>query len=131
MINPPTVPIACIVMGTSMGGFEALKKILAPLPVDFPVPVLVVRHQAANSCDYIINSLNDACQLKFKYAEQGDHPRPGTVYLAPPDRHLLINKTGHLQLSEHERVNFSRPAIDPLFKSVAQVYAAGVLAVQN
>jgi two-component system, chemotaxis family, protein-glutamate methylesterase/glutaminase len=117
-----------LVIGTSQGGFKALSKVLGPLPVDFSVPILVVRHQPADSDDYLLRSLSQTSQLKVKFAEDGDRPNPGTVYLAPPDRHLLINDGGVVQLSAAERVNFSRPAIDPLFISAANCFGPSVLA---
>jgi len=122
-------PLNCIVIGASQGGFEALKKVLAPLPVDFSVPILVVRHQCARSDGYVVQALNQICQLKVKFAEQRECPQPGTVYLAPPDLHLLVDKEGCLQLVHSDPVHFSRPAIDPLFESAAHCYGSRLLAV--
>jgi len=122
-------PPSLIVIGTSQGGFTALKIVLAPLPVDFPIPILVVRHQLSDSDNYVVQALSQACQLKVKFSEEGDCPKAGTVYLAPPDRHLLVDKEGCLQLSQDDPVKFSRPAIDPLFKSAARYYGSSLLAV--
>jgi two-component system chemotaxis response regulator CheB len=118
-----------IVVGASKGGFDALKTVLAPLPENICAPILVVRHQAGNITDYAIKSLNQVCQLKVKYAEENEKPVAGTVYLAPPDKHLLVSENGRLTLSQSEKVNFSRPAIDPLFQSAASFYGRGLLAV--
>ncbi len=122
-------PFKLIVVGTSQGGFEALKAILTPLPVDFPLPILVVRHQPADSDDCIIKALRRASQLKVKFAEKGDLLQPGTVYIAPPDRHLMVEKKGCLNLSTEKKVNFSRPSIEPLFKSAAQAHGSSLLVV--
>jgi len=118
-----------IVIGTSQGGFEALKVILPSLPVDFSVPILVVRHQLANSDDYIIHALNESSQLNIKYAEDSEIPLPGFVYLAPPDKHLLIDHDGRLTLSTGKKINYSRPAIDPFFESAAKYYKQHLLAI--
>jgi two-component system, chemotaxis family, protein-glutamate methylesterase/glutaminase len=118
-----------IVIGTSQGGFEALKIILSSLPIDFSVPILVVRHQLANSDDYIIHALGNFCQLKIKYAEDNEIPLPGYVYLAPPDKHLLIDNDGRLILSTGKKINCSRPAIDPFFESAAKYYQKQLLAI--
>ncbi len=121
--------IKMVVVGTSMGGFQALKKIFSPLPVDFPVPVLVVRHQASDTDHYVIEALNGECQLYFKFAEEGERPMAGTVYLAPPDTHMMIRSSGQIHLSTGQPVNHSRPSIDPLFISASQQYGESLLAV--
>ncbi len=121
--------IEAIVVGTSQGGFQALKKILSPLPLDFPVPILAVRHQLPDSDDYMVQILNKECQLKVKFADSDEFPKPGNVYLAPPDRHMQLCKKGRLVLSDDEPVNFSRPSIDTLFISAAKQYGSSVMAV--
>jgi len=118
-----------IVVGTSQGGFDALKIILAPLPADFKIPILVVRHQAPDSDDYIIKSLARITQLKIGYALNGQIPESGGVYLAPPDRHLLLGIDKRMRLSRDKPVHFSRPAIDPLFQTAAAVFGSHLAAV--
>ena len=68
-------------------------------------------------------------RLTIRQAEAGDVLRPGTVHVAPPDRHLLIGPGGALSLSDSPKVRFSRPAADPLFESAAAVFGARVIAV--
>ncbi len=121
--------VKMVVVGTSMGGFQALKKIFSPLPVDFSVPVLVVRHQASDTDHYVIEALNRECQLHFKFAEEGERPVAGTVYLAPPDTHMMIRSSGQIHLSSGQPVNHSRPSIDPLFTSASQLFGESLLAV--
>ena len=118
-----------VVMGASVGGFKALRTIFSPLPADFPVPVLVVRHQAADTDDYVVEALNRDCQVHFKFAEEGEQPEAGTIYIAPPDHHLMVGNNGQLHLSKGVPVNYSRPSIDPLFISAAQHYKSTLLAV--
>ncbi|OGG43998.1 MAG: chemotaxis protein, partial [Candidatus Handelsmanbacteria bacterium RIFCSPLOWO2_12_FULL_64_10] len=67
--------------------------------------------------------------LQVKQAEEGDRLRPGTVYIAPPDRHLLVNPDGSLSLSQSELVHFVRPSADLLFESVAASYKERSIAV--
>jgi two-component system chemotaxis response regulator CheB len=121
--------IKMIVVGTSIGGFQALKKIFSPLPVDFNIPVLVVRHQASDTDDYVIEALNRETQLQFKFAEEGERPDAGTVYLAPPNTHMMVARSGRIHLSYGQQVNHSRPSIDPLFISAAKLYGESLLAV--
>lgn len=116
-----------IVIGTSTGGFLALVKVLRPLPKDFPVPIMVVRHQKADSDDYLIRALNQECPLQINYAQNGMKPESGHVYVAPPDHHLIVNENGLLELSSDQPVNFSRPSIDVLFKSAADYYQSQLL----
>jgi two-component system chemotaxis response regulator CheB len=127
MLNQNTLRI--IVVGASEGSFKALIDILAPLTADFPLPIVVVRHQSVDTTDYLIKSLRNECQLQVKFAEMNEKPQPGTVYIAPPDRHLVIGMQGELELSRSDPVNFSRPSIEPLFKSAAVCYGSGVLAM--
>ena len=106
-----------------------MKTILLPLPADFPIPILVVRHQSNKQDDYIITALNKVTQLQVKFAEANEQPLPGRIYIAPPDRHLLVDAAGKLQLSAGKVVNYSRPAIDVLFKSAAKKFTDSLLAV--
>nr|WP_320016817.1 chemotaxis protein CheB [uncultured Desulfobacter sp.] len=121
--------IDMIVVGTSQGGFDALHSLLTPLPEDFNIPILVVRHQRPDAGDYILKALGRATKLKIHFAVHWALPAPGQVLLAPPDRHLLVGEDGRMILSDDEPVNFSRPAIDPLFESAAKKYGPRLIAV--
>lgn len=121
--------IQMVVVGTSQGGFDALKTVLGPLPNDFPAPIVVVRHQKADSDDYILKALGKVSQLKVRFAVHGEIPAPGVVYLAPPDRHLLVGNDGCFHLSMGKPVHFSRPAIDPLFQTAASCFGPNIIAV--
>jgi len=125
------MPIAfdMIVIGTSLGGLSALRAVLHTLPANFPTPILIVRHLPANTDDYVIETLSRDCLLTVQKATQGQAPQPGCVYIAPPDRHLQLDPAGCLQITDTEKVNFSRPAIDPLFFSAAQQYGRRLIAV--
>lgn len=118
-----------IVMGASFGGLNALKSILPILPKDFSIPVVIVQHLGQDSNHYMINHLNTICQLLVKEAEEKETLRPGVIYFAPADYHLLIEDNMTLSLSVEEKVNFSRPAIDVLFESAAYAFGPNVVGV--
>jgi len=117
------------VIGTSQGGFEALKNVLSPLPGDFIVPIIVVRHQVYNADDFVVQALADCCQLNIKFADDYEQPVRGYVYIAPPDKHLTIDSKGVMRLNDGKKVNHSRPAIDPLFVSASTYYREKLLAI--
>ncbi len=120
---------AMTVMGASAGGFQALRQILGVLPLDYETPILVVRHQSPDADDYVVRALGRETPLRVGFAEQGQRPEQGHVYLAPPDRHLLVDDGGCLCLTDGPPIHFSRPAIDPLFLSSARFYRRQLLAV--
>src|SRR6516164_2812276 len=82
-------PVAAI--GASMGGLRAISEILSALPRDFPGAVVVVQHIPPHKKSYLAEILSRRTPLKVKQAEQGDRLRPGEVFVAPPDKHLLVN----------------------------------------
>lgn len=108
----------------SAGGVQALSTLLSTLPADFPVPILIVQHLDPRHETTLAGILDRRSALRVKLAEAGEHAEPGTAYLAPPDRHLLVGADGVLSLSDRPRTNFVRPAADVLFESVAQAYGA-------
>lgn len=113
-------PIRGIVaIGASMGGLRILQTILAALPADFAFPILISQHIPAHEYSYLSQILSRSSDLVIKNVESGEVVLPGHVYIAPPDRHLLLNKDWTLQLSNDELVNFARPSIDVMFSSIA------------
>jgi two-component system chemotaxis response regulator CheB len=123
------MPYRAVVIGVSAGGFAALTEIFSHLPVDLPVPVLVVQHLGIGGGGYSVQHLDSCSPLRVKEAEAREAVRPGTVYLAPPDYHLLIEDDETLTLSVEEKVNFARPAIDVLFESASEVYGRRLIGV--
>ena len=107
-----------IAVGASMGGQEALVALCRDLPADFPAAVLVVKHTAAHSRPLLAGILDRAGPLPASHAADGEPARPGRVYVAPPDRHLLLVGDS-LRLSRGPHENLTRPAVDPLLRSVA------------
>jgi two-component system chemotaxis response regulator CheB len=118
-----------LVIGVSTGGVAALKFLLGALPADFPIPVLIVTHITPDSDDGIAVLLNALCSIRVKEADEQEHIAPGTVYLAPANYHLLVERDGTLALSIDPPVNYARPSVDVLFESAAEVYGAGLIGV--
>lgn len=124
-----TRKIKAVVIGASAGGLFALKRLLPALPATFPCPVLVVQHMSPHSDNYMTRMLNDLSRLTIKEADEKEAIMPGTVYIAPPDYHLLVESDYSLSLSVEEKVNYSRPSIDVLFETAADVYGSCLMGI--
>lgn len=111
---PPTV----IGVGASAGGVEALLELAEGLRADLPAAVLVVLHQPAAAPTVLPHLMDKRCALPVDHAHHGDELLPGRVLLAPPDHHLLVVE-GRLEVTRGPRENGHRPAVDPLFRSIA------------
>ncbi len=118
-----------IVIGASAGGVAALRAVLGSLPADLPVPVLIVLHLPRDRPSTISEILDGDCALPVREAVDKQPLLPGTVTFAPPDYHLLVESRQSLALSVDAPVLFSRPAIDPLFESAADVFGQRLLAL--
>ncbi len=116
-------------IATSAGGLHALVRVLCRLPANFPAAIAIVQHLSPNNPSLLAEILSRSCALKVKQAEDGEQLRAGTVYIAPPDHHLLIQADGTLTLSQTARVNYARPAADPLFESMAKAFHERAIAV--
>ena len=120
----------CIVIGVSAGGMNVLPVVLSPLPADFPVPVVVVKHVGADSNNsYFIGHLDERIQLKVKEADEKEPIMRGYVYIAPANYHLLVEDDETFSLSVDARVNYSRPSIDVLFESAVEVYNSKLIGI--
>ncbi|HEX8558391.1 MAG TPA: chemotaxis protein CheB [Pyrinomonadaceae bacterium] len=117
-----------IVVGTSAGGVEALRALVAGLPKDFPGSVFIVMHTAPDSPGVLAQILDRAGPLPVVNASNRGHISPGHVYVAPPDHHLLL-EPGATRLTRGPKENRFRPAVDPLFRSAAQTYGPRVVGV--
>lgn len=119
-----------VVIGTSAGGLSALKKLIRQLPKDFPVPVLVVQHISPDATgNVLLNELNELHTIKCQHAKNGNTPKPGYLYLAPSDHHLMIDGNKKMLITKGAQENRSRPAIDPLFRSAAVAFRAGTIGI--
>ena len=122
------MPSGIVVIGTSLGGLHAVETLLGGLPGDFPQPVAIVQHRETGSDDRLSELLQRYTALPVGEAEDKQAIAPGRVYLAPADYHLLVEDR-HFALSTEPPVWHARPAIDVLFESAADVYAAQVIGV--
>lgn len=121
--------IEAIVMGGSAGAIEALNMVLPALPIDLPVPIAVVLHILPTKPSLLATVLDPLCALTVKEAEDKEPLLPSTVYVAPPNYHLLLERQRTIALSADAPLNFSRPSIDMLFESAADAFGPGVLGV--
>src|SRR5262249_15309010 len=118
-----------VALAASAGGLQALIRVLEGLPGDFGAALVIVQHLDPRHRSLIADIFGRRTSLKVKEAEEGDRLIPGTVFTAPPNRHLLVNPDGSLSLSQSELVHFVRPSADLLFESVAAVYKDRAIAV--
>ncbi|KUF15953.1 chemotaxis protein [Streptomyces silvensis] len=119
---------AVVAIATSAGGLHGASVVLDGLGSGLSVPVLLVQHLDPHHRTVIAQVLSRRVRLPVKLAEQDERALPGTVYIAPPDRHLLMSEDGVLTLSDSAAVHFVRPSADLLFESVAAVYGPRVVA---
>ena len=118
-----------VALAASAGGLTALSSVLADLPAGFPAGILVVQHLDPRHRSLMADILSRRTHLEVKQAEDGDRLAGGRVYIAPPNRHLLLNGDGSLSLTQTELVHFVRPSADLLFESVAASYKDRSIAV--
>jgi two-component system chemotaxis response regulator CheB len=122
------MPHELVVMGGSLGSFQALKELLGGLPADFPLPVAIALHRAGSDGASLPRLLQRYTQLRVEDVEDKEPIVPGKVYLAPIGYHLLID-SGSFALSTDAPVWFARPSIDVLFESAADIYGSRVVGV--
>ena len=117
-----------IVIGASAGGLEAIDKLVAQLRADMPASLFVVQHMAADANGEALLHQLRKHDLACKLAEHGEVFKPGTIYIAPPDQHMLV-KERTILVTKGARENRNRPAIDPLFRSAAVTHGSHVIGV--
>ena len=120
-----------IAVGCSTGGPDALTAIVAELPKDLSVPVLVVQHMPPLFTRLFAERLDRSCSLPVQEAVEGQLVEPGHILVAPGDHHLTVRRQGtdvRVQLTQEPPENYCRPAVDVLFRSVASAYGTGALA---
>jgi two-component system chemotaxis response regulator CheB len=118
---------AIVVIGTSAGGVEALLKLVTALPADLPAAVFIVLHVGSHKSE-LPGLLNRVGGMPTRHADDGDPIKPGHIYVAPPDHHMVL-QPGRISLTRGPRENWARPAIDPLFRSAAEAYGPNVIGV--
>ncbi len=122
-------PVRLIAIGASTGGPPSLQGILQGLPADLAVPIVAVQHISRGFTAGLARWLSETTPLRVKVADPGEPLAPGTVYLAPEDRHLLVTQNSSAMLSTAAPVGGFRPSVTVLFESVAEHYGAGAIGV--
>jgi two-component system, chemotaxis family, protein-glutamate methylesterase/glutaminase len=115
-------------MGASAGGVEALQRVVRGLPREFPSPIVVVLHLPPTAYSRLPEILSRAGVMPARHVADGDHLEPGTIHVAPPDRHVIA-ADHRVSLVEGPRENGVRPAIDPLLRSAARTWGDRVISV--
>lgn len=129
LLFEPSAP-AAILIGGSAGAIEVVSYVLGELPRGFASPIVVVVHLPRRRPSALCGALSGSCQLALREPNDKELLAPSTVYLAPPDYHLLIDRGPSFSLSVDQPVNFSMPSIDVLFESAADILGsrcAGIL----
>jgi len=128
-VETPAAAFDIVAFASSAGGLSALSEVLSTIPESFPASIAVVQHLDPRHRSLMAKILSGRTELSVKEAEEGDLLRPGVVYVAPPDKHLLINPGGTISLTQSEMVHFVRPSADLLFESVAASFKDRAIAV--
>jgi len=128
-VEIPAAAFDIVAFASSAGGLSALSEVLSTIPESFPASIAVVQHLDPRHRSLMAKILSGRTELSVKEAEEGDRLRPGVVYVAPPDKHLLINPGGTISLTQSEMVHFVRPSADLLFESVAASFKDRAIAV--
>lgn len=125
--------VTAVTIGVSTGGPQALARLMPDILADFPVPILIVQHMPPLFTRLLADRLNNGSRIRVREAGPGMLVEPGVAYIAPGDWHMEVerDRSGAVRLTTHQGPpeNSCRPAVDVLFRSVAEVYAAGALAV--
>lgn len=134
LVQPAEVSVSVkgrdiIVIGASAGGLDALEQLVAGLPADIPASLFIVHHLSPlMTGEVLIARMGKHDHFEPKLATDRERFRPGRIYVAPPDRHLLI-KEDHMLVTRGARENRYRPAVDPLFRSAAVAHGPRVIGV--
>lgn len=119
-----------VLIGGSAGSVDAVMRLIPALDQKFAIPVLLVLHRAASSPEnFLADILQPRSHLRIKEAEEKEVLRPGTVYIAPADYHLLLEQDHTFSLDMSEKVNYSRPSIDVSMESAALHYGHRLTAI--
>ena len=127
--NTPQEAFDLVVIAASAGGLNALSTVLSGLPANFPATIVIVQHLDPRHRSLMADILSRRTPLKVKQAQEGDRLELGMVFIAPPNRHLLVNPDETLSLTQTKLVHFVRPSADLLFDSVAANHKERAIAV--
>ena len=118
-----------IVIGASLGGLHAIEAILAGLPRELPVPVVIVQHLGDRQNSLLVDILRVKAGLPVQWLAHGERLDRGVAYVAPAGSHVVVRQYHRAALLDTPRINHSRPAADPLFTSAAKTYGRDTIAV--
>jgi two-component system chemotaxis response regulator CheB len=121
--------VDAVVIGASAGGIEALTVLLPALSPDLRPPVFIVLHLPRDRPSVLVEIFERKCAVPVREAEDKETVAPGTVYFAPADYHLLVDRGPQISLSADDPVHHSRPSIDVLFESAAEIYGDRLLGI--
>ncbi len=121
--------LEAVVMGASAGAVDALLQLLPALPAAYPLPIVIVVHLPPDKQSVLAELFQAKCSVTVREVEDKEPLEGGTVYIAPPNYHVLVEQNRTLSLSNEEAVHYSRPSIDVLFESAADAYGAGMLGI--
>lgn len=126
------MPVEVVAIGTSTGGPNALAQVIPSIPANFPVPIVVVQHMPPTFTRFLAQRLSVAAQVPVEECGGTEFLEPGSVWIAPGDYHMVVRRQGaRIRLATHQALaeNSCRPSVDVLFRSVADVYGPGTLAI--
>ncbi len=118
-----------VAIGASAGGFGTLAGILKELPADFPIPIIVIQHRSKDENRLLEELLQSKCKIRIKQADEKERIAAATVYFAPADYHLMIERNHFFSLSDDAPVNFSRPSIDVTFETASEAYTNKLIGI--
>jgi two-component system chemotaxis response regulator CheB len=117
-----------VAVGTSLGGFQALKTVLGALPKDFPLPLAVVQHRSYEDSEALASLLGSCTQLPIVEVNDKEEIKDGRIYVCPSNYHLMVDGH-HFALSTDAPVLHARPSIDVFFESAAESFHEGVIGI--
>jgi two-component system, chemotaxis family, protein-glutamate methylesterase/glutaminase len=121
--------IDAVVIGASAGGIEALTVLLPVLAPELLPPVFIVLHLPRDKPSLLAEIFAPKCAVPVREAEDKEAVAPGTIYFAPNNYHLLVDDGPQLSLSADDPVHHSRPSVDVLFESAAEIYGSRLLGI--
>lgn len=130
--QPALTRVDVLVIGVSTGGPAALKRLLPKLQADFPVPVVIVQHMPPVFTKRMAERLDRICPLHVQEVYEGAQVHKGQIWIAPGDYHIEVSRSAGgvvLKTNQEPKENYSRPAVDVLFRSVSAVYGRHILAL--